>query len=214
MTGSDLTRSAKIKYMVSDMRHPCVKVIRGRAPRTRNILDRFHIAAQVNKAIDQVRAHEARELRRQGRQPTLKGTRWILLKNRENLSPEQKPGLADLLKQNLTIVEACLLKEDPKRFRQHSSDDYAGSFPNHWCDKAINSGIAPMPKVAHMLRRHHGLTLNWFRAKKTISSGPVEGLNNKAKQVLRKGYGYRSMESMKNALYQGTGYPPMPLGTH
>ena len=193
---------------------PYLKVIRGRAPRARNILDRLHIATQVNKAIDQVRAHEPRKLCRQGLQPTLKGTRWLLLKNREKLSPEQDPGLADLLKQNLTAVEVCLLEEGLKRFREHSAADYAGCFLSRRYDNAINFGIAPMQKVVCLLRRHHDLMLNWFRAKKTISSGPAGGLNNKAKQALKKAYGYRSMESMKNALYHDPGYLPMPHGAH
>ena len=95
-----------------------------------------------------------------------------------------------MLKQNLVAIEVCLLKEYLKRFREHSAADYAGSFPNRRCDKAINSGIAPMQKVVPMRCRHHELILNWFRAQKTISLGPVNGLNNKAEQVLGKAYGY------------------------
>ena len=71
-----------------------------------------------------------------------------------------------------------------------------------------------MKKVARMLRAHEPLLLNWFRAKGEISSGAVEGLNNKIRVVTRRSYGFRTFEAMKVALYQNLGRLPEPETTH
>ena len=71
-----------------------------------------------------------------------------------------------------------------------------------------------MRKVAKMLRKHRALLLNWFRAGRALSSGAVEGLNNKSKVTMRKAYGYRSYRSMELALYHGLGNLPEPKFTH
>ena len=69
-----------------------------------------------------------------------------------------------------------------------------------------------MKKVARMLRKHRPLLLNWFRAKKRISSGVVEGLNNRLKLTLRKAYGFRTFEAVEVALYHTLGALPEPNG--
>ncbi len=71
-----------------------------------------------------------------------------------------------------------------------------------------------MKKVALMLRRHRGLILNWFRAKKEFSIGFVEGLNAKAKLTTRKAYGFKSFKTLELALYHNLGALPQPIETH
>jgi len=71
-----------------------------------------------------------------------------------------------------------------------------------------------MKKVARMLRNHRGLILNWFAARGTISSGVVEGLNNKVKLTTRKAYGFRTFDAVKLALYHNLGALPEPEFTH
>ena len=73
----------------------------------------------------------------------------------------------------------------------YSSPSWAGKFLDEWCRQAMRSRIEPMKKIARYLRQHRELILNYFRARKMISSGVVEGLNNKAKVPLRKSYGFR-----------------------
>ncbi len=67
-----------------------------------------------------------------------------------------------------------------------------------------------MKKVARMLRSHQGLLMNWFKAKGEISSGAVEGLNNKIRVVTRRSYGFRTYEAMEIALYHTLGRLPEP----
>lgn len=71
-----------------------------------------------------------------------------------------------------------------------------------------------MKKVARMLRTHRGLLLNWFRAKGTVSSGAVEGFNNKAKLTTRKAYAFRTFRAIEIALYHSLGALPEPEPTH
>ena len=71
---------------------------------------------------------------------------------------------------------------------------------DRWCTRTVRSRLEPMQKVARMLRRHRALLLNWFRAKGSISSGAVEGFNNKAKLTTRRAYGFRTFRAIEFAL--------------
>jgi transposase len=157
-----------------------------------HILDRFHIVAKMNKALDEVRAGESRRMASEGRTPLLKKSRWLLLKREENLKAEQRLRLRDLLRYNLKTVRAYLLKEAFQQLWDYSSPSRAGKFLDEWCRQTMRSRIEPMKKIARSLRQHRELILNYFRAQKMISSGVVEGLNNKAKVTLRKSYGFRT----------------------
>lgn len=207
-------RSAALKYVCSDMWKPYLRVIAKKAAQAVHVLDRFHIMAHLSKAIDEVRASEARALRTQGYEPVLKDSRWLLLKRPENLSEKQEIRLAELLQYNLKSVRAYLLKEDFQFFWGYRSWYWAGVFLDRWCTRVMRSRIEPMKKVARMLRAHRPLLLNWFRAKGTMSSGIVEGLNNKAKLSIRKAYGFRSFHATEIALLHTLGALPEPEGTH
>ena len=75
-------------------------------------------------------------------------------------------------------------------------------------------GYEPMKKVARTLRNHRELLLNWFRAKGALSSGVVEGFNNKVKRTIRKSYGFRTCDAIETALYHNLGALPEPEFTH
>jgi len=206
--------SAGIEFVCSDMWRPYIRVIRERCSQAVHILDRFHIVAKMNDALDEVRAEEARALVRNGREPVLKKTRWCLLKRSENLTTPQKGRLKELLRYNLKSVRAYLLKEDFQQFWEYASPTWAGKFLDAWCATALRSRIEPMKKIARMCRRHRPLILNWFKAKGRISNGIVEGLNNKAKLTIRKSYGFRSPDILEMALYHALGKLPEPKSAH
>ena len=207
-------RTEQLEYVCSDMWKPYLKVIAKKAPQALHILDRFHIVAHINKAIDEVRAAEAKEIASKGYVPVLKKSRWLLLKRHENLSDKEDISLATLLQYNLKTVRSYLLKEDFQFFWEYRSAYWAGLFLDRWCTRAMRSRIEPMKKVAWMLRRHKELILNWFRAKKEFSSGVVEGLNAKAKLTTRKAYGFKSFKTLELALYHNLGALPQPIETH
>ena len=207
-------RSAGLEFVCSDMWKPYLKVVAKKASQAIHILDRFHIVAHLNKAIDQVRAAEAKELVRQGYEPVLKKTRWLLLKRPQNLTAAQDLSLRQLLAYNLRTVRSYLLKEDFQLFWSYSSAFWAGRFLDRWCTRAMRSRIEPMKKVARMLRGHRELILNWFRAKKAFSSGVVEGLNAKAKVATRNAYGFKVFKTLELALYHNLGALPEPETAH
>lgn len=207
-------RTAQLKYVASDMWKPYLKVIAHKAKQAVHVLDRFHIMAMMNKAIDEVRASEAKKLNFEGREPVLKNSRWILLKRPSKLTVWQNAKLADLLQYNLKSIRAYLLKEDFQQFWQYVRPAWAEKFLNEWCRKAMLSKIEPMKKVAKSLRKHSPLILNWFQAKGEISQAAVEGMNNKSKLTIRKAYGFRSFRTAEVALYHTLGKLPEPKFTH
>jgi len=207
-------RAAALRFICSDMWRPYLTVIAERARQAIHVLDRYHVMAKMNKAIDEVRAAEVKRLKADGYEPILKYARWVLLKRRENLTEQQAVKLKELLKYNLKAVRAYLLREEFQRFWEYRSAYWAGRFLREWCAKAMRSRIEPMKKVARMLRSHEGLLLNWFRAQGTVSSGSVEGLNYNAKLTMRKAYGFRTLQGVKIALYHRLGALPEPKFTH
>jgi transposase len=207
-------RSAALRFICSDMWQPYLRVVAKKAGHALQILDRFHIMSHMSKAIDEVRATEARDLTARGYAPVLKHTRWLLLKRPEHLTEKQEPRLAELLRYNLRTVRSYLLREDFQFFWAYVSPTWAGRFLDRWCTRTLRSQIEPMKKVARMLRRHRALLLNWFRAKGTMSSGTVEGFNNKAKLTTRKAYGFRTFRAIEIALYHTLGALPEPETTH
>ena len=206
--------SSQIEFVCSDMWKPYLRVIREKCSQALHILDRFHIVAKMNNALDEVRASEARHMAAAGHEPLLKKTRWCLLKRKQNLTGEQRFRLRDLLRFNLKTVRAYLLKEDFQQFWEYESPAWAGKFLTEWCGQAMRSRIEPMKKIARMLRSHRELILNYFKAQKLFSSGIIEGLNNKAKLTMRKSYGFRTFRVTELALYHTLGKLPEPELTH
>ena len=210
--GPEIT--SQLRFVCSDMWKPYLKVIAYKAGHVLHVLDRYHIVANINKAIDEVRAKEAKRLAADGYEPVLKRSRWPFLKRKENLTEQQCLKLRDLLRYNLQTVRAYLLKGDFERFWSYVSPVWAGRFLDLWCTKAMRSRIEPMKKIARSLRTHKPLLLNWFTARGEISLGAVEGLNNKEKVVMRKSYGFRTFKVAEIALYHQMGGLPEPPATH
>jgi transposase len=206
--------AAQIEFVCSDMWKPYLRVIREKCSQALHILDRFHIVAKMNEALDDVRAAESRQMAREGHEPLLKKSRWCILKRKKNLTPQQRFRLRDLLRYNLRTVRAYLLKEDFQQFWEYNSPAWAGKFLDEWCRQTMRSRIEPLKKIAKMLRVHRDLILNYFKAKKQFSSGVVEGLNNKAKLTMRKSYGFRTFRITELALYHALGKLPEPELTH
>ncbi len=178
------------------------------------MLDRFHIMKQFGKALDEIRAGETKRLKRDGYEPVLKESRWCLLKRPENLTDRQAVKLSELLQCNLKAVRAYLLREDFQRLWEYRSPSWAKRFLKQWCTRTMRSKIVPMKKMARTLRSHEALILNWFRAKGLMSSGVVEGLNNKVKLTMRKSYGFRTVGAIELALYHSLGKLPEQESTH
>ncbi len=207
-------RARRLRYVCSDMWRPYLVVIARRASQAMHVLDRYHLVAKLNKALDEVRAQEARRMHHEGYDPVLKHSRWVLLKNPEHLSDKQSDKLADLLQYNLQTMRAYLLKEELRLLWENVHPARAAHFLDRWCTKTMRSRIEPLKRMARTCRLHRQLILNWFRARGTISAAAVEGLNNKLKLTLRKAYGYRSLKVAEIACYHTLGRLPEPEFAH
>lgn len=203
-----------LRFVCSDLWKPYRTVIAEYAGQAVHVLDRFHLMTHFSKALDEIRAQEARQLKRDGYEEVLKHSRWCLLKRPENLTQKQTVKLAELMQYNLRSVRGYLLKEDFQRFWGYVSPTWAARFLDEWCQRTMRSRLDPLKKVARMLRRHRPLILNWFRAKGAISAGVVEGFNNKAKLTTKKAYGFRTFQAIEIALYHQLADLPEPKFTH
>jgi transposase len=204
----------QVRYVCSDMWRPYLNVIAERLSEAVHVLDRFHVMQQFGRALDDVRAAEAKRLVNDGYEPVLKRSRWCLLKRPENLTEKQTVKLSEILKYNLRTVRAYLLREEFQRLWEYSSACWAGKFLDEWTGRVMRSRLEPMKKIARSIRNHRPLILNWFRARGQVSAGTVEGLNNKVKLVTRKSYGFRTPDVAKLALNHALGQLPEPERTH
>jgi transposase len=207
-------RTAAVQFVCSDMWQPYLKVVAKKAGQAIHILDRFHIVAKLNKALDEIRAAEAKQLARDGYEAMLKHSRWCFLKREENLTDKQQVKLADLLQYDLKSVRGYLLKESFQLLWGYVSPYWAGQFLDSWVVRAMRSRLEPIKAVARSIRSHRELILNWFKAKKEFNSGIVEGLNYKIKLTIRKAYGYRELKVAEIAIYHALGQLPEPELTH
>ncbi len=207
-------RTAALQFICSDMWQPYLKVIAKKASQALHILDRFHIVAKLNKALDEVRAAEAQELAAKGYEPLLKHRRWCLLKRVANLTRKQSARLAELMCCRLKTMRAHLLKESFQMFWEDKSYHWAGVCLDAWLTRGMRSQLAPIKKVARSIRAHNSLILNWFAAKKEFNSGIVEGLNYRIKLTISKAYGFRTLEAAEIAFYHALGRLPEPKLTH
>jgi transposase len=204
----------QVRYVCSDMWRPYLNVIAEHLGQAVHVLDRFHVMQKFGEALDEVRAEEVKRLKRDGYEPVLKRSRWCFLKRPENLTAKQTVKLSVLLKYNLRTVRAYLLREDFQRLWEYKSAAWAGRFLDEWTGRVMRSRLEPMKEVARTIRSHRPLILNWFRARGEVSSGAVEGLNNKVKLVTRKSYGFRTPQVAKLALLHNLGRLPEPKRTH
>jgi transposase len=212
-TKDDEQRSKKIKWVCSDMWKAYLNVIGQYCTNALNILDRFHVKSHLTAAVNETRKMDVAKLKKEGREPVLLKSKYIFLKNPENLTEDQATKMSELLGYNLRVVRAYLMKEDFERFWEYRSPYWAGRFLDGWCVRAMRSRIEPMQKFVKMIRKHRELLMNWFRSK-GLSSGVVEGFNNKVKLTVRKGYGFRTFEALQTALFHALGKLPEPKCTH
>lgn len=201
-----------LRFVCSDMWRPYLNVLAAQAGQALHVLDRFHITLHLNQAVDQTRRAESARFRTaaSAQADRLKSMRWKLLRRGSRVRGRARSQLNALVASKLATARAWILKETFQDFWHYKSVTWAGYFLKVWTERALRSRIEPMRKVARMLRSHEPLLLNWFKAKGEISSGAVEGLNNKIRVVTRRAYGFRTFEAMEIALYHTLGRLPEP----
>ncbi len=171
----------------------------GRANRPKAVIvfDRFHVVTLFNDRLSELRRALYRQAIDVQHKEVLKGTRWLLLKNPENLEEEkdEKRRLEEALKLNEPPAKADYLKDDLRRFGEQPGKRFATTSLDGWIRRAIASGIKVLQPMAKTLAAHRSGLLAYYDA--MISSGPPEGTNNKIKTMKRRAYGSRDRESFK-----------------
>jgi transposase len=204
-------RASQLRGICCDMWDPYIQVIRQYAPQAVLVFDKFHIVRHLMDAVDHVRRQEMRE-QEKAHKDLLKGTRYLWLKNPWNLTEKQQARFSLLEKLNLKINRAYLLKEAFRDFWDYTSRAWAEKYLNQWLWWATHSRLNPFRDFAGLIKRHKENILSYFRM--PITNAGVEGLNNKAKVISHRAYGFRSAKTYILNLYNCMGGLPVPEHMH
>ena len=191
---------AKIQAVATDMSNAYYAAVAKHLPQAKHVFDRFHIVKLMNDKLSTLRRELQAEADRLGQQ-MLKGLRWLLLKYQAHLDPlkNERTRLDEALKWNESLAIAYYLKEDLRQLWEQPDKTTAGKFLTDWCGRAEASGIKVLQTMSKTLRTHRRGLLNWYDF--PISSGPMEGINNKIGALQRMAYGYRDKEYFMHKLY-------------
>lgn len=192
---------AKIKAVAVDMSPAYTLAVTANLPDAVLVYDRFHVMKLFNEKLSDLRRALYHEATTKLHQDVLKGTRWLLLKNPENLDEaKQEPQrLQAALELNESLATAYYLKESLRWFWEQRNLKDAELHLDIWILQAELSGIRMLQKFAKTLRQHRTGLLNWYRH--PISTGPLEGTNNKIQTMKRQAYGYRDLEFFQLKIY-------------
>jgi len=178
----------KIEAVAMDMGAAYWKAVHDNLPRTAVVFDKFHIVKLVNERLDVVRRQLVREAE-QHLKADIKGTRFLLLSRRGNLTSEKMYALDAALKANQPLFTAYYLKEELLLLWAQPTARDMQYFLDSWCRRALETGLAPFKSLVKTLRSRRKGILAWF--KYPINSGRMEGINNKIRVMTRSAYGYR-----------------------
>lgn len=187
-------KAINLKGIAMDMSPAFYSAVKQELPHVDIIFDRFHVMKLMTTALDDVRKEQQRICGN-----TLKGERFLLLKNYSDLDENGMGRLNSLLEVNQPLLIAHTMKEQLRGFWEQEDKKSGEEFLKKWCFDALMTGIKPLAKVGKSLwRRSEGL-LSYFAHR--VSNGKAEGINNKIKTLKRQAYGYRDMEYFKLRLY-------------
>lgn len=186
------TGCAQLQAAVMDMNAGYAEEVRARCPQAEIVYDLFHVVAKYGReVIDRVRVDEANRLRHdRPARHLVKGSRWLLLRNRENVTrAEDQVRLAELLTANRALFTVYVLKDDLKALWHYRHTADAHSFWNQWYQRAMSSHIAPLKAFAERLQPYLPGILAHCRW--PLGTNLIEGINNKIKVIKRMAYGFR-----------------------
>jgi transposase len=188
----------QLKAVAMDMNAAYASAVKKHLPNVDIVFDRFHVAALLNTAIDEIRRDQQAKCNEVGLR-VIKGMRFLLLRNYDKLDPKKQNSLECLLEVNKPIATAHAMKEQIRLFWIKPSVQEGAKFLAWWIIDAIESGINQLQKAGRTLLKHGKDLLNYFRY--PINNGKTEGINNKIKTMKRQAYGFRDMEYFKLRLY-------------
>lgn len=184
-------KNVDIKYVATDMSDAFSNSVRNNAPKAVHIFDHFHVIKLMNEKLDDIRREVVNKEEDEERKKLIKGTRYILLANEENIRENDKGAhkLDKALALNTPLTQAYYLKEDLREIYRQPDKAKAEYKLNEWIAMARGSGQVQLIKMADTLDNHKSGILAYYTC--SISTGKVEGINNKIKVMKRNAYGFR-----------------------
>lgn len=183
----------QIRAVTMDMSQAYLSAVREAVPQAQVVFDRFHVQQLVGKALDEYRREEWRRLRAEGdldAADDLKHTSWALRKNPWNLTQKEKERLSNLQESNGKLYRGYLLKESFAGILDRKQPNVVKEKLEEWLQWASRSRLEPFVKVARTIRKHLEDIVAYVRWQ--LTNGVVEGLNNKARLLTRRAYGFHS----------------------
>ena len=185
-----------IRLAVMDMWKPFRNVTNECAPQAAILFDKFHIMKHLGEALDKVRKMEYARLQGKDRR-YIKGQKYVLLSNHENLTLDGRRSLKALLAANKRLNTAYLLKESFGQLWDYKSEAWARRFFENWKASMKWQRLKPYEKFAEMIERHWNGIAAYCKPENKVSLGFVEGLNNKIRVIQRRAYGLRDEEYLR-----------------
>jgi transposase len=192
---------ARIEAVATDMSAAYIQAVRQHLGHAVHVFDHFHVIKLFNEKLSDFRRELYREATEQLHKAVLKGTRWLLLKNPENLDPKKKERdrLEEALRMNQPLATVYYLKEDLRQIWNQPDKATAARVLDDWIRRAEASCIKVLQKFAGTLAMYRTGILAYYDWR--ISTGPLEGTNNKIKAMQRQAYGFRDQEFFKLKIY-------------
>jgi len=186
----------QIHLAVMDMWKAFSKSTRKNAPQASILFDKFHVLRHLGEALDLVRRSEYARLSGKDRQ-FIKGQKYTLLSNRENLNSSGRANLRRLLKANKRLNTAYLLKESFEQLWDYRNEAWARRFFDNWRESLRWQRLPSYEKFAAMIDRHWDGIAAYCRPENKVALGFVEGFNNKIRVIQRRAYGLRNEEYLR-----------------
>jgi transposase len=189
-------RTKRIELAVMDMWKAFTNSVRRNAPQAAILYDKFHVMRHLGDALDKVRKSEYARLSGKDR-AYIKGQKYTLLSNRENLTMDGRRALKKLLGANKRLNTGYLLRESFGQLWSYNTEGWARRFFDNWRESLKWQRLEPFDKFARMIERHWDGIAAYSRPENKVSLGFVEGLNNKIRVIQRKAYGLRDEEYLR-----------------
>jgi transposase len=188
---------AKVVAVATDMSKAYIRAVRDNLPRAVHVFDHFHVIKLFNEKLTALRRQLYQQASTDAERQILKGTRWLLLKNPENLDEERHEleRLEEALELNKSLSIAYYLKEDLRQIWSQPDKRTARRVLRDWLARARASKIRILVQFAATLEEHQEGVLNYYEYR--ISTGPLEGTNNKIQLMKRQAYGFRDQAFFK-----------------
>ena len=188
---------AKIEAVATDMSPAYIDAVATHLPKATLVFDRFHVIKLYNDKLSELRRALYHQFQDTMEKNVLQGVRWLLLKRPENLDParNEPQRLAEALRLNEPLAIAYYLKEELNEVWEQDDEEAAQALLMDWITYAESTGIRMLHQFARTLRFHAMGILAYYDY--PISTGPLEGTNNKIKTMKRQAYGFRDPEFLK-----------------